>query len=240
MRLLISLAFLFGVFMSVPAQDLLIKRNGDELLVKVIEVMKEDIKYKKFSNIDGPLYTMSKTEIFMIKYENGEKELFSDFEIPDSESPLSNSRNERFALRIELGGEAMIGSFQCEYLCLYRNKYKLGVRAGIGSGDIRYPTWPYWGFNFWQNERYLRYLNVPLSITNLVGDGRHLYEGGIGVAFLVGKNKPLENPLVHVTQGYRFKPDDKKYFFSGNVNLLMDWANGDAVLMPGIAFGKTF
>ncbi|MBC8308405.1 MAG: hypothetical protein H8E55_73205, partial [Pelagibacterales bacterium] len=50
---------------------------GDEINAKISEVGESYIKYRKFNNQDGPIYTKSKDEIFYIKYSNGEKEMFS-------------------------------------------------------------------------------------------------------------------------------------------------------------------
>jgi len=62
-------AFCFG-------QDSLVYKNGDELKVKVIEITSLEVRFKKYDNIYGPLYTILKTELTMIKYENGIKDLF--------------------------------------------------------------------------------------------------------------------------------------------------------------------
>jgi hypothetical protein len=61
---------------SAKSQDIIIKKNGDDLKVKVIEITKEEIKYKNFENIDGPVYYISKNDVFMIRYQNGTKETF--------------------------------------------------------------------------------------------------------------------------------------------------------------------
>ena len=65
------------------AQDLLILKDGSDIQVKVLEVLVDEIKYKKFSNIDGPTYTMEKDFVFMIKYANGEKDLFGNSPKPE-------------------------------------------------------------------------------------------------------------------------------------------------------------
>jgi len=65
------------LFTTVNAQDVIFKKNGDEINAKVEEVGVSDVKYKKFDNQDGPLYTLLKSEIFMIKYANGVKEVFT-------------------------------------------------------------------------------------------------------------------------------------------------------------------
>ncbi len=56
-------------------QDNIILKSGDEISSKVIEIDKETVKYKKYSNLNGPIYSIDKAEVFMIKYENGEKDI---------------------------------------------------------------------------------------------------------------------------------------------------------------------
>lgn len=63
---------------SLFAQDLIILRDGTEINSKVISVDISAVVYKKQSNLDGPNYTIGKDEIFMIKYQNGEKDVFAD------------------------------------------------------------------------------------------------------------------------------------------------------------------
>ena len=72
--LLITLSAITNIAFS---QDNIVLRNGDEINAKISEVGESNIKYRKFNNQDGPIYTKSKDEIFYIKYANGEKEMFS-------------------------------------------------------------------------------------------------------------------------------------------------------------------
>ena len=65
-----------GAFNFSDAQDVLIMNNGTEMKVKVQELTVNEVKFKKWENIDGPLYTLLKNDIFMIKYENGTKDTF--------------------------------------------------------------------------------------------------------------------------------------------------------------------
>lgn len=74
-KLLLTLLFIFPLLCQ--AQDILIKRNGDEIEVKVQEIALNEIKYKRFDNLEGPLISISKNDVFMIKYENGTKEVFT-------------------------------------------------------------------------------------------------------------------------------------------------------------------
>lgn len=75
-RLLTALFAL--VSLSAFAQDIIICRNGDEISSKVLKISKTEIEYKKWTNQDGPTYTLEKAEVFMIKYQNGEKDVFKE------------------------------------------------------------------------------------------------------------------------------------------------------------------
>ena len=61
----------------IKAQDTLSMRSGENILVKVIEVGTSEVKYKKLDNLNGPVFSMLKSDLLMIKYENGTKEDFS-------------------------------------------------------------------------------------------------------------------------------------------------------------------
>jgi hypothetical protein len=61
----------------IKAQDTLSMRSGENILVKVIEVGTTEVKYKKQDNLNGPVFSMLKSDLLMIKYENGTKDDFS-------------------------------------------------------------------------------------------------------------------------------------------------------------------
>jgi hypothetical protein len=60
------------------SQDTLYTRNGDVINGKVMEVNQDEIKYKKPSNPNGPLYVVSKSDIVLIHYKNGSKDVFQN------------------------------------------------------------------------------------------------------------------------------------------------------------------
>lgn len=71
--------FLFLLLLNITplcAQDEITFNSGDILKAKILEIGKEEIVYKKFENLSGPSYTVKKDLIFMIKYENGTKDIF--------------------------------------------------------------------------------------------------------------------------------------------------------------------
>ncbi|MBO2010472.1 hypothetical protein [Hymenobacter negativus] len=76
-RLLLLLPCLFLLAGAARAQDMLTKRNGEEIAVKVIEITPAEVRYRRTDNPDGPLISVWKTDLFMVRYANGTKELFT-------------------------------------------------------------------------------------------------------------------------------------------------------------------
>ena len=73
--ILLLLAAFCGV-LTVAAQDLIIKADASKVEAKVTEITPESVRYKRFSNPDGPTYVLPVSEISYIQYANGEKEYF--------------------------------------------------------------------------------------------------------------------------------------------------------------------
>jgi hypothetical protein len=61
---------------SSNAQDLIVKMNGDVIESKVELIKTDEIKYKKYNNLDGASYIISAGNISKIKFENGTIEEF--------------------------------------------------------------------------------------------------------------------------------------------------------------------
>ena len=59
------------------AQDIIVKKDGSTITSKVLKITANEIEYKKFTNQDGPTYTVEKSEVLSINYENGERDTFS-------------------------------------------------------------------------------------------------------------------------------------------------------------------
>ena len=76
-RILVTIISLCAFSFISNAQDAITTKDGTDILAKVIEINQNDIKYKRWNNLDGPTYTMSISDILMIRYENGTKEKFN-------------------------------------------------------------------------------------------------------------------------------------------------------------------
>ncbi|GAA3919606.1 hypothetical protein [Hymenobacter algoricola] len=75
MQRFLLLAFFSLLTCSAQAQDLLTKQNGEEFQVKVLEITPSEVRYKRTDNPDGPLISVRKADVFMIRYANGSKEV---------------------------------------------------------------------------------------------------------------------------------------------------------------------
>lgn len=71
----------FATAMTVSA-DVITKLDDSTLVVKVLEITPTTVKYKKLSNLDGPVYSLPVAEIQTIKYDNGTVEKFNEKSIP--------------------------------------------------------------------------------------------------------------------------------------------------------------
>lgn len=76
-NIIIVLALTF-LSMYSYAQDIIVKRDGSIIQAKVSEIDTSGVKYKKWTNQDGPTYVISKSDILAINYPNGEKDTFEE------------------------------------------------------------------------------------------------------------------------------------------------------------------
>ena len=72
------------------AQDVIVKKDGNTILSKVLEVRQTEVKYKKWSNLDGPEYVIAIAELLSINYQNGEKDDFSSVPVGNQQTSDKN------------------------------------------------------------------------------------------------------------------------------------------------------
>ena len=74
---LLLLIILFLTNVQLFAQDVIIKVDKEEIKAKVIEINQQVVKYKRFDSLDGPIYNVTKDQVFIIIYQNGRRETFT-------------------------------------------------------------------------------------------------------------------------------------------------------------------
>lgn len=91
------LLFLFAITTMGFSQDNIIMINGDEIKSKVVEIDEGKVKYKKFENLSGPTYVVPISEVLMIRYENGEKDIFNTSKQEEVVEPENNNGNKTYS-----------------------------------------------------------------------------------------------------------------------------------------------
>jgi hypothetical protein len=102
------LLILIFLIISIPfvrsqSGDTLLLKDGDKLIVKLVHIEKEKVKYKKLTNIDGPTYSLSSAEITSITLSSGDKLINSNNRLIDPKSknnspnPVVGNKNENLS-----------------------------------------------------------------------------------------------------------------------------------------------
>ncbi|MCX6270594.1 MAG: hypothetical protein NTU44_05125 [Bacteroidetes bacterium] len=68
---------LLFVAAGLKAQDIIVLNSGESIKSKITEVLTFNIKYKKSDSLAGPEYSVKKSNVFVILYENGQKEIIT-------------------------------------------------------------------------------------------------------------------------------------------------------------------
>lgn len=85
---LLTITTLFLLVASLKAQDLIVKTDGTIIKGKISEITDDAVKYKKADNLDGPVYSIAKSSVSAINYENGTVEKF------EASAKVSKEKNE--------------------------------------------------------------------------------------------------------------------------------------------------
>lgn len=136
--------------LKTSAQDIMRLKNDKTIECVVTNVSDTIVEYKKYSNLDGPIYWIERSKVIGINYEHGEFVILN--ETSNSDSVIDNNidtilpKASRFEKAIEIFGGVRpiypIITYGIEVVSGYRfNKY-LSLEIGIG---IRYyhVSWNY-------------------------------------------------------------------------------------------------
>lgn len=153
----------------VQAQDIITTKDGKDIQSKILEVNANEVKYKKYNNLDGPTFTLSKSEILIVRYENGENEVFQEH---------NNSVDKKY----NTTAEVVVGMRYREYKNLYNTKEYVPQRddpysrawagiasfiiPGLGQGIVGQ-----WGRGFAIIGTNVGLLALQLSDTYIYDDG---------------------------------------------------------------------
>ena len=215
---------------SVSAQDVIVKKDGSTILSKVIEVGQEEIKYKKFDHLEGPTYTIQKSELLSINYQNGAKDTFSA-PLRDDNRYLPNNQNDGVQ---QYNDRALLGMDYANQKIEKRVKnlriwgWVSGI-AGVGLGTL--------------------FINLSYNSDGQVYHDRHKYRtvggvlaaGGIATAtycFVSAHKKQkqaemsLQSSLLY---HYNYKFDNGSSLSAG-IDMISDRTNGNNAFGLGLRY----
>lgn len=124
---MLSLLLIGFCFLSF-AQDEIIKRDGTKIRSIVIEITRNNIKYRLFDQADGPIRNIDISEVFIVEYKDGKIESFEKKPVSVSYNTDYNSRD--YFLGVGVGNS--YGGFGIKGQ--YRTGGKVGFGAHIGVG----------------------------------------------------------------------------------------------------------
>jgi hypothetical protein len=76
-KLLVFVVLAFAASATSFAQDLITRKNGEDIKAKVLEITPYEVKYRLFDEPDGVIYTERKSDLLVIRYESGRNEVFN-------------------------------------------------------------------------------------------------------------------------------------------------------------------
>lgn len=80
--LTVLMLFFFGFIYS---QDIITKKSGEDIKAKILEVTNNEVKYKKYDSQTDVIFTLLKSDILMIRYSDGTKDIFNQNNVPVSD-----------------------------------------------------------------------------------------------------------------------------------------------------------
>lgn len=84
MKKLVLLLLCFFACESVYSQDTIKTKDGQEILSQVVEIGETSVKYRKWDNREGPIYSISISKINSIVYKNGVIDNFANYDSPEN------------------------------------------------------------------------------------------------------------------------------------------------------------
>ena len=115
------------------AQDLITKKNGEDIKAKVLEVTTNEVKYKLYDEPNGVTYTTRKSELLMIRYESGRNEVFNQ---QSASSLYYTDREPVEGLRLNMKYKELKGLYNHkDYTSTLGDRYSPGW-TGVASAFI--------------------------------------------------------------------------------------------------------
>lgn len=141
--------FLFVTIASniVVAQDMIVTNDGTIIKAKVTKVGATEVEYKKWTNQDGPIYTVKISNLIAINYQNGEKDTFSNLPSNSQQIATTNTQAtgnvqvtvESLSPEARTANEAIMAKLNAPVELVYPEKHKDDIgKKDAGAAYIVY------------------------------------------------------------------------------------------------------
>lgn len=144
-----ALVFAGMTAVCTSAQDMIVKKDGTVIQAKVMKVGTSEVDYKKWSNQDGPQYSIAVADILAINYQNGEKETFENVSAqPEASKPAAQPTGmtqvtvETLSAEAKAANDAAIEKYNQIYDTDVNEVMKNGnakgafMRLGVAEGSV--------------------------------------------------------------------------------------------------------
>lgn len=99
MKTFILICAWLGSCLAAQAQDIILLKSGQELHGRVREISLDSVFWQQPDSLQGPRSGIAKGEVFMIKYANGSKQVFSE-NLPDSQALAQTATSQEELYRL--------------------------------------------------------------------------------------------------------------------------------------------
>ena len=136
-RFLLALCII-AINLSCFAQDIIVTKDAKRINAKVTEVNVDNVRYKNYDNLDGPVYTLPKSDIASIVYQNGQEETFSSESTTQKMSVQTSSQTASVPNRTQIASSGNVvkdmRTFSPALYLRYESGKQLATTGWILSG----------------------------------------------------------------------------------------------------------
>lgn len=122
------------------AQDIIVTRDAKRIEAKILEVSKSEVKYKDWSNTEGPTFVLDTREITSVVYSNGSVQLFNEQPVTQQEATSQSVSNQPNVDWANFHG-LLIAEGNCVYVPTdgptnYERAGQLSLKRALRSADF--------------------------------------------------------------------------------------------------------
>ena len=160
MKQIILIVLLWMSCTFIFAQDIIVTKQSEKIEAKITDVEQDFIKYKKFNYQEGPTYTIKKSEIASIIYQNGVVESFMDNVDSGQDKSEHNEKNDVYSV---IRNPKLFFQGKCKHIDLYESGSSYYFNSWVGN---TYKMNRYHGYFFCNETSILSKEEILYKINN--------------------------------------------------------------------------